>query len=411
MNPVFREGGSGPGQERSDEQVQNRFQGFGKPKASGPAETPRETSKNVRAVVLCLLGALVASCGDDGLGPVSVNLDGPPPAQLSATNLLVWDGTAFTYNDRVVPYDLNTELFSDFALKDRAVYVPDGSSATYADNGVFDFPVGTVLVKTFSFPADFRAPTENITLVETRLLIRTAGGWQAWPYIWNEAQTDATLSPSGEVRTVTFLDAEGATQTSNYLIPQRNQCQSCHELKDEADDTFITPIGPSARNLHRSLDGVNQLTAWTDAGILTGLPAVDSIEAATDFRPIAQDGIAGLDAAQIEAAARDYLDVNCAHCHNPRGVQGITSQLFLNHSNDDEFSLGVCKRPGSAGAGTGGFDHDIVPGNPDESILIFRVETTEVGAMMPLLGRSLAHDRAVELLRAWVGNMTPLVCD
>ncbi len=364
-----------------------------------------------RALVLCVLGALAASCGDDGLGPVSVNLDGPPPAQLSATNLLAWDGASFTYNDRVVPYDLNTELFSDFALKDRAVYVPDGSSATYAENGVFDFPVGTVLVKTFSFPADFRAPTENITLVETRLLIRTAGGWQAWPYIWNEAQTDATLSPSGEVRTVTFLDAEGTTQTSNYLIPQRNQCQSCHELKDDADDTFITPIGPSARNLHRSLDGVNQLTAWTEAGILTGLPAVETIEPATDFRPIARDGIAGLDAAQIESAARDYLDVNCAHCHNPRGVQGITSQLFLNHSNDDEFSLGVCKRPGSAGAGTGGFDHDIVPGNPDESILIFRVETTEVGAMMPLLGRSLAHDRAVELLRAWVGNMTPLVCD
>ena len=96
--------------------------------------------------------------------------------------------------------------------------------------------------------------------------------------------------------------------------------------------------------------------------------------------------------------------------HNPNGVQGVTSQLFLHYENTDEFRLGVCKRPGSAGSGTGGFTFDIVPGNPDESILVFRVETEEVGAMMPLLGRSLQHRHGADLLRAWVAEMPVVDC-
>ncbi len=364
------------------------------------------------------LTMLILSCGGSGNGfdgPVQVDLTGTPAPLLSDLRLISWDGEQLSMNERVIPYALNTPLFTDYAVKDRAIYVPEGTTIGFRADGALDFPVGTVLLKTFALPADFRSPTENVTIVETRLLIRYDDGWEAWPYIWNDEQTDARLTPAGDVREVDFINAAGETLTSSYLIPQRNQCQECHEIKDDRGDNFITPIGPSARNLHRDYDygdgNANQLSHLEALGMLDGLPALGEITAAADWHSIEAEGHAGLDDDALNTAARDYLDVNCGHCHNPRAIHGITSQLFLNWDNEEEFNLGICKRPGSAGVGTGGFAHDIVPGDPDTSILVFRVETTEVGAMMPLIGRSLRHDRGAALLREWVARMPAMSCD
>jgi uncharacterized repeat protein (TIGR03806 family) len=375
--------------------------------------------------VVALALAISACGGDDGgvdlTQPVHVDLTAPPPERLSAYNLFSWDpATGFTFNptgDRIISYELNTALFSDYALKQRAIYVPPGMTATYQPEEAFDLPVGSVILKNFLFPADFRAPTENITLVETRLLVRYDDGWHPLPYIWDAAQHDAVLSPAGEVKPITFLDVNGQPRSSSYLVPQRNQCESCHARKATPDAApTIVPIGIKARHLNRVADfggtvgKVNQLERMTSLGLLTGAPATASIPAAYDFRPVEAGGVAAIPPGELDAAARSYLDINCAHCHNPAGVQGITSQLFLNHDNTDVFHLGACKRPGSAGAGTGGFAFDIVPGDPDTSILYFRVKTETVGAMMPLLGRSLVHDRGAELLHAWIAAMPAQPC-
>ncbi len=368
-----------------------------------------------------ILGALLlCACegGGGGLdGPPVVPTTGPPPDQLSALRLLEWDGEAqaIRYNERVVPYDLNTPLFTDYALKSRAIYFPDGQSATYDPSEPFDFPVGTAIVKTFYFPADFRQPDQALTLIETRLLVRTDEGWSAWPYVWNEAQTDAVLEPGGQTRSISFVDESGATQTASYLVPQRNQCRSCHERNVGVGGTAATgPIGPAARHLNRDLDygagPVNQLEHLASLGMLTGLPAASEIPRAYDFTAVETGGLSAVPPEDLDFAARSYLDVNCAHCHSPLGTQGVTTQLFLNHDNAEAFNLGVCKRPGSAGSGTGGLTWDLVPGSPDQSIMVFRIETTEVGAMMPLLGRSLQHARGAELIRAWVAAMEPVDC-
>jgi uncharacterized repeat protein (TIGR03806 family) len=341
------------------------------------------------------------------------------PTLLSEHGFFTWDSqTGFTFREDVIPYDLNTPLFSDYALKQRAVYIPPGTSATFDPEQPFDLPVGSVVIKSFYFPADFRAPTANLRIVETRLLVREESGWVAHPYIWNEEQTDAVLSPSGEIRDISFIDAEGTSRVSHYLIPQRNQCQSCHARKPTLDSPAeIVLIGIKARHLHRTYDyggtvGVrNQLTYLAERGVLTGLPALDTITPAYDFREIEANGIASIPSGELDHAARSYLDINCAHCHNPNGVQGITSQLYLNHDNVDLFRLGYCKRPGSAGLGTGGFSFDITPGTPDTSILYFRLHTEEVGAIMPLLGRSVTHTRGSELIHAWIDAMPDQVCN
>jgi hypothetical protein len=48
---------------------------------------------------------------------------------------------------------------------------------------------------------------------------------------------------------------------------------------------------------------------------------------------------------------------------------------------------------------------DIEPGQPDQSILIYRVESTDPGIMMPQLGRSLVHWEAAQLLRQWIAEI------
>jgi uncharacterized repeat protein (TIGR03806 family) len=245
--------------------------------------------------------------------------------------------------------------------------------------------------------------------------VKYADKWDVFPYIWAEDGSDATLERNGEVRDISFIDVNGESRTSTYLIPQRNQCFECHEQKAETGERYMSPIGPSARNLHRDYaypeGSSNQLAHLDDLGLLSGLPALDSVGAATDFTETLAAGISNLSVEQLEVAARDYLHVNCASCHNPNGVSGISSQLFLNYDNQDEFHLGVCKHPGSAGQGGLDREYDIVPGSPEESILMYRLETEEVGAMMPLLGRSLRHADGAELIRDWIASMPASNCE
>ena len=71
----------------------------------------------------------------------------------------------------------------------------------------------------------------------------------------------------------------------------------------------------------------------------------------------------------------------------------------------DPFRLGVFKGPVAAGKGSGGRKFDIVPGKPDESILMYRLETTHPGEVMPEFGRSVIDAEANELIRTWIEQM------
>jgi uncharacterized repeat protein (TIGR03806 family) len=336
-----------------------------------------------------------------------------PPEMLSAFRFFR-DAAARQPNAGVTPYDLNTPLYSDGALKFRFVYIPPGQQAQYRDEGVFEFPVGTVLIKTFAFAADMRRPTENVRYLETRLLIRRAGGWTAYPYVWNEAQTEARLSPIGATVPVSFTDEQGRAIALDWAVPNRNQCKGCHDVAGE-----VQPIGPSARNLNRPGEDIvftttgrpsfgprpepptihtNQLDEWVREGLLSG--ARDSRDAPRV--PNAYDPTSGT----LEARARAYLDVNCAHCHNPDGP-AHTSGLDLRWSQHEPIAWGVGKRPVAAGRGSAGFEFSIEPGHPERSILLYRMQSTDPGVMMPETGRQLVDQRAVALINEWIAEMEP----
>lgn len=294
----------------------------------------------------------------------------------------------------VIPFSLNTPLFSDGALKQRFVYVPAGKAARYDASEAFDFPVGAALIKTFAFPADFRKPAEAVRLIETRVLLRQEGGWQAWAYLWNAEQTDATLKITGAKVDVSTVAATGAPLTFTYSVPNKNQCKACHAFNGE-----IVPLGPKARNLNGdfayAMGKANQLAQWSETGLLAGAPAADTAPRAPDWRDAS---------APLDARARAWLDVNCAHCHRSEGPAS-NSGLFLTFGEEDPVKIGIGKRPVAAGKGSGGRDFDIKAGDPDGSILLHRVESIEPGVMMPELGRHLADPDAVALLRDWIAAM------
>ncbi|CAH0997886.1 hypothetical protein EMA8858_04021 [Emticicia aquatica] len=301
----------------------------------------------------------------------------------------------------VYTYSLNTPLFTDYAEKLRFVKLPNNQTVPYNDREVLEFPVGSVIIKTFYYPNDFRKPELGRKLIETRLLLHEEDGWKALDYVWNDEQTEAFLEVAGDVKEVSYIDAQGKKKKHEYGIPNINQCKGCHNRNEK-----MSPIGPSARQLNGEYSawnipkatGVpqNQLLHWQKLGILTNLPAIEQVpKAAVWNKP---------ESGSIEERARIWLDINCAHCHR-MGGPAQTSGLNLSIYETDPIAYGILKTPVAAGRGSGNKKYDIVPGKPDESIIVYRMESNDPGVMMPEVGRKTTHKEGVELIKEWIRSM------
>lgn len=316
------------------------------------------------------------------------------PASLSEYGLYEGPAANLTPASGVIEYQLNTPLFSDYSSKQRLIKLPDGTAATYTSSGPLDFPVGTVIAKTFYYPEDLSDSGSTRDLIETRILELTGDGWVGVSYVWNEEHTDAEISIAGETTTVSWTHQDGELRDTNYVVPNLNDCKRCH-----TPDLTMQPIGPRAYNLNREIEtesgGENQLVQWSNSGILKGMPGVDEIPTLAVWDD---------ESFTLNERARAYLDVNCAHCHNPEGP-ARSSGLHLNVEETEPYHLGTFKTPVAAGQGTGGRLYGIVPGKPDESILEHRMRTTKPGEIMPEFGKSLVHEEGLELIRQWIMAM------
>ena len=363
-------------------------------------------------VGMTLLAALsMAGCREASAPPpVSFHAQGLPE-RLSDWHVLMADGERLRLNAGVEPYALNTALFSDYAHKLRTIWLPPGTKARYDATEAFDFPVGTIISKTFYYPrfagsqdAVLRVREQSgesrdgldlkqMRLIETRLLVRRRSGWVALPYVWNAEQTEATLARAGDSVPLEMLAADGSqAEQFSYQVPDENQCAGCHATDNST--RAIQPIGPRARHLNREdpwHPGENQLTRMAAMGRLGDLPA-NGIPRNARFDDAT---------APLVDRVRAYLDVNCGHCHSPRGPAD-TSGLWLDAATADPIRLGRCKPPIAAGQGTGDHLFDIVPGKPEESILVYRMDSLDPGAMMPEVGRATVHEEGVALIRDWI---------
>lgn len=314
-------------------------------------------------MMFCLL---CWSCNDDGLTAISNNTE--VYTKLSAYSIFEGRLSDLAPTDDFKVYELNTELFSDYAEKQRLIKIPAGQTLTSRNDGLPDFPDGTILVKTFYYFNDSRDHSKGKKIIETRLLIKENTRWNVATYIWNEEQTEAFLITTGLQKTVNWIDTKGKGKVVAYHIPSNRECSSCHYT-----DGNLAPLGPKFRNLNRTVSrkgsSINQLTHLYNEGILNQVDAASVSEL-----PAWQD--AGK--YTLAQRARAYLDINCAHCHSPRGMAS-DRELNLNYEAD----LGDTNIPDNA------------------TRIIEKMETLE----MPLIGTTLVHTEGLELIKDYMKTL------
>jgi uncharacterized repeat protein (TIGR03806 family) len=276
----------------------------------------------------------------------------------------------------LIPYDVNSPLWSDGAQKERFLAVPDGKTIQVGSDGDWDFPEGSVLVKTFLLGG---------TRVETRLFMRHPDGvWAGYSYEWNDAQTDATLLDGS-------LEKQVAGRT--WYFPSRAECLRCHT--SAAGRT----LGLETAQLNRSLrypDGgtANQLAVLDAMGMFDG-----GLGGSPEALPrLAEPGGQG----SPEARSRSYLHSNCSNCHRPGGPGGGAADLRFSTSFVD---MRVCdESPDHGDLGIEGA-RLLSPGQPERSILSARMHALGASRMPPLAS-SEVDVASVQVVDAWIASLT-----
>ena len=348
---------------------------------------------------LALFGFSIVSCLKKAVKTQPSTLDFAqfPLKNLSEYGFYDGDMAAMKPAEGLLPYEPIATLFTDYAFKKRFVWMPEGQSAAFdynKPNASLDFQEKTILVKNFYYPADFRKPEAERRIIETRLLVKKDGKWEAYPYLWNQEQTDAKYKVTGGIYDVSWVDEQGEKRSIKYAMPNKNQCKSCHY-----QDGVFTPIGPKLKQLNHEIvyddHKANQLSEWTKVGYLKTMPEQAKIKSL-----VAMDD----PKAPLGDRARSYLDVNCGHCHSD-GAPAGSSGLRLNYEVEDPYHWGVKKSPVAAGIGAGDFKYDIYPGHGEESIMTYRMNATNPGIMMPEIGRVSVHKEGVALIKEWIDGL------
>lgn len=361
------------------------------------------TKCHLRSAVLSACLLLLASCSDSS--PVFHATE--RPLRLSDWQLFTVHENELVPNQSSVVFRPNNPLFTDYAHKLRTLWIPQDQQAELVDDEIV-YPVGTILSKTFYYPRATNATLLKVAdtglrkieladnqLMETRLLVRKSEGWDAFPYVWNDEQTEAFLRVAGASKAVS-LSNENSAAVSNftYFVPNENQCAGCHTTVHP--DGEMHPLGAVYGQLNldtrESENIVSPLQEMIERGWLSSevnFPHSESWQDPT---------------AEIEERALAYLNMQCGHCHNPQGAAD-TSGLILDDTKTAAINRGVCKPPVAAGGGAGDLRYAIVPGQPDESILLYRMRSDKPDEMMPELGRSLIHNEGVDLIRRWIAEM------
>lgn len=294
-----------------------------------------------------------------------------------------------------VTYELNSPLWSDSADKQRAFVLPAGKkihvrncAATpsdcpmgAADDGRWDFPIGTVMIKIFLFDGK---------LVETRLFMHTSamnnspnGDWIGYGYQWNEAQTEATLNPSDRVQ-VMF---NTGTRTVPWHYPSRQDCLDCHTLQSGST------LGPETAQMNRMVGGVNQIDKLAQLGLFESPPLMKTALVS----PVGTEGT-------LQQKARSYMHANCAFCHRP---DGLYKRFDLRYDVPLKDTL-ACNVEGIKGpVGNSTSVNLLKPGSAADSLMWQRMNQSDPDAgRMPQIGSYAIDAPAQALVAQWIDSLT-----
>ncbi|MEM6720283.1 MAG: hypothetical protein AAF611_13240 [Bacteroidota bacterium] len=361
--------------------------------------------------MLAIFSATFFSCGNDDSDPVTPTPDPPigmdddyipipespvvydpdafPFATLSEYNFFEGDMKEQAPVLGVIPYEPISSLFTDYAKKKRFIWMPNDVQASYvADMELIDLPVGTILIKTFYY--NNVLPNNDTRIIETRLMLKKADDWYFADYIWNDEQTEATFSLDGSFTNIEFMEA-GEMKSANYRIPSEVECFTCHK-----SGTNSVPIGLKPQNLNSMYDFAdgteNQLLKFINEGYLEdNLPA--TINTVVKWSDETQ---------AIDLRVRSYIDINCAHCHQAGSHCDYRPIRLAFHESGEANNLGICIDPDESIEEMTGI---VTPGDKETSVLYFRINTEAEESRMPLLGRSIIHEEAVQMIGQWIDEL------
>jgi uncharacterized repeat protein (TIGR03806 family) len=293
------------------------------------------------------------------------SMAGPPPnfpPTLSATGC-VDPKNAQIPAPGLIPYDVNAALWSDGADKERWMALPDGGKIHIGADGDWDFPNGTVLMKTF------RVGGKRI---ETRLFVRhDDNGWAGYTYEWDDQEKDAALLPAGKTKAV-------GNQTWYY--PSRSDCLRCHSAA-------------AGGSLGLETAQLNKVFTYPNGKLANQINTLDHI-GLFDAAPPAMPPALGGD-------GRSYLHANCSFCHRPGGTGGGPA--------DFRFAtpvpmMNVCNVAPSAGdLGVAGAKL-VVPGNPGQSVVSLRMHALDANRMPPLATR-VVDPAGTQAVDGWISSL------
>lgn len=357
--------------------------------------------KNYFLCIFCLFW-LFSCKNDEGIAEitstsfVNFNINEVPYTKLSTYSFFTGDLKDLNPVKKVIPYEPSSSLFTDYASKKRFIWMPEGTKATFdGDNKTLNFPVGTVLIKNFYYTT--MQPNNTTKIIETRLMIRKSSGWTFAEYLWNDAQTEATLVTgndftSGSAKNITFKKENNDIVTTDYRIPSEAECYACHKL-----DNKPVPIGVKPQNLNKSHsypEGLkNQLQKLVDEGYLVSYPS--NIVSTVDYKDTSKP---------LDLRLRSYLDINCAHCHQDNARCDYRAIRLSFSQTANLTNLGVCVNADEPIDSS--IKKIVSPGNHNKSVMNYRLTSVQESNRMPLLGRTVVHDDGVLLVQQWIDSMT-----
>jgi hypothetical protein len=303
---------------------------------------------------------------------------GPLPETLAELGLYPDPLDLERAHPRALAYEPGYPLWSNGSHKRRYLVLPPGTSAESGEPGAFGFPVGTLFLKTFSYPAPDGGAERPI---ETRVLSNGEDGWQYAVYLWDDAGGASTIDLARSTKVEVELDGE----RFEHVVPSKLDCRKCHE-------SGLGPvIGFREIQLGADREGTSELSRLAELGVF-GDEASFEPERIEHEDPVA-------------LAVLGYLQGNCVHCHN-----GGAPPAAFDMRHDVAFENLIGKETqGELLSGT-----RVVPGDPESSVVYLTLgRRTEIEGILPMppVGVQRTDTSAVDLFRGWIANLTPLEND
>jgi putative heme-binding domain-containing protein len=327
-------------------------------------------------------------------------ISGNFPKKLSDTGL--FHSTArHQLAEGVLPYEINTEMWSDGAIAERFIALPGSSTIGKFTKGDFSkgetkdawrFPSNTVFARTIYVELEKGNPKSRRRL-ETQILHNTGEDWRAYSYHWTKDQKDAVLyEGEGKEESHQIKDpTTGRNSSWTWRYSNRTECMVCHLTRTGTIHSF-TPFQLD-REITQAGKKRNQLELLKQLGLFEHpSPKYQRMASLTD------------EAASVNDRARAYLHVNCSHCHRFGGSGASTIDFRWEMSNDKTLALDAVPTHGTFGLDN---PHVITPGRPQESVLLYRFAKLGRGHM-PYLGAQEVDVTALKLLERWIREMKPV---